>query len=399
MAQKRILYISGSLGLAHAVRDVAIARSLRDQCGVELHWLAGRTAADVLRDAGESILPEADGYADVNIPAESVAGGLKLSLVDYLSRARAQWGHNVEVLESVMDRYGFDMVVGDEAYDVAVALVKDPGLLKVPFVMIYDFLGLDPMTRNPLEWLKAYVWNFIWAQDHRLFGEGRNRALFVGEPEDVPKKRFGPLLPNRRSYAEKYYRFIGYVLPFDPPDYSDRAKVKQDLGYGEEPLIICSIGGTSIGREILELCGKAFMPTKERIPRLRMLLVCGPRLDPESLDVPEGVEVVGYVPNLHRHFAAADLAIVKAGGTSTLELTALRRPFIYFPLEGHSEQRVVEERLERHRAGVRLVYSETTPESLSQAIISSLGKQVDYVHPPIDGARRAAHDICQILQP
>ena len=394
---KKILYISGSLGLAHVVRDVAIARSLRDRCGAELHWLAGETALGVLRDAGESILPEADAYTDVNISAESVAGGLKLSLVDYLSKARSQWGHNVEVFKSVVDRYGFDMVVGDEAYEIAVALIKDPGLLKVPFVMIYDFLGLDPMTRNPIEWLKAYVWNFIWAQDHRLFEGRRNRALFVGEAEDVPEKRFGPLLPRRRRHAEKHYRFIGYVLPFDPADYSDRAKVRHDLGYGEEPLIICSIGGTSVGREILELCGKAYAPTKEHAPQLRMLLVCGPRLDPKSLDVPEGVEIAGYVPNLHRYFAAADLAIVKAGGTSTFELTALRRPFIFFPLEGHSEQRVVEERLERHHAGVKLIYSSTTPQSLSQAIISNLGKEVDCAHPPIDGAQKAAYEICQLL--
>ena len=67
------------------------------------------------------------------------------------------------------------------------------------------------------------------------------------------------------------------------------------------------------------------------------------------------------VRNLYEHFAACDLAIVQGGGTTTLELTALHRPFLYFPLEGHSEQELaVAGRLQRHQAGIRMSYSKTT---------------------------------------
>lgn len=52
------------------------------------------------------------------------------------------------------------------------------------------------------------------------------------------------------------------------------------------------------------------------------------------------MEVRGYVDRLYEHFAVSDLAVVQAGGTTTLELTALRRPFLYFPVEEHFEQRV-----------------------------------------------------------
>ena len=48
-------------------------------------------------------------------------------------------------------------------------------------------------------------------------------------------------------------------------------------------------------------------------------------------------EVRGYVPNLYQHFAACDLAVVQGWGTTTLELTALSRPFLYFPREQHFE--------------------------------------------------------------
>ena len=83
-----------------------------------------------------------------------------------------------------------------------------------------------------------------------------------------------------------------------------------------------------------------------------MILVCGPRVPVDSIKAPEGVKVVGYLPNLYRHLGAADLCVVSGGGTITLELTALERPFLYFPLEQHFEQEVgVAGRCQRHRAG------------------------------------------------
>ena len=78
---------------------------------------------------------------------------------------------------------------------------------------------------------------------------------------------------------------------------------------------------------------------------------------------------MGYVPALHRHLAACDLAVVQGGGTVTLELTALRRPFVFFPIEGHCEQEVyVADRLSRHHAGIRLRQSATTPAQLAEVV-------------------------------
>jgi UDP:flavonoid glycosyltransferase YjiC (YdhE family) len=85
--------------------------------------------------------------------------------------------------------------------------------------------------------------------------------------------------------------------------------------------------------------------------------------------VPPGVEVQGYAPRLFEHFAACDAAVVQAGGTTTLDLTALRRPFVCFPLEGHVEQTLtVAERLRRQRAGQRRDYRTTAPDALADSI-------------------------------
>ena len=118
----------------------------------------------------------------------------------------------------------------------------------------------------------------------------------------------------------------------------------------------------------------------------------------ERHKAPAGVKVVGYVPDLYKHLGAADLCIVSGGGTITLELTALQIPFLYFPLEQHFEQEVgVANRCERHRAGVRMTCSKTTPESLSEVILSNIGKTVDYVHIPTNGSKEAARMLEEIL--
>jgi UDP:flavonoid glycosyltransferase YjiC (YdhE family) len=398
MVTKKVLYISGSLGLGHIVRDLAIARELRRQIPeVKISWLAAHPANLLLKEAGEEILPEADLYADENIPAENAASGFTLNLMQYLSKANKEWKENVNVFKQVTDRQQFDVIIGDETYEITIALKKKDVIIESPFVMIYDFLGCDAMTWNPIEKLYAYMWNWIWS-GNKIFAEDKNLALFVGELENIPDKSFGFLLPNRRDYARTYYEFIGYIFPFDAAEYSDKAKIREKLGYGDGPLVVCSIGGTSIGKDLLELCGKAYPIIKESVPDLRMVLVCGPRLSPESLEVPEEVEVRGYIPSLYEHFAASELAIVQGGGTSTLELTALGRPFLYFPLEGHSEQQIhVEGRLNRHQAGIKMVYSRTTPNSLAKQVISNLGKEVNYASIPSNGAEKAVQLIKKLL--
>ncbi len=400
MTNKRILYISGSLGLGHITRDLALARELcRQNPEVEISWLAAHPASLLLKDAGENVLPEAEQYANDNIPAENAARGFQLDLLKYLSNARRGWARNVEIFKQATSREKLDLIIGDESYEIAIAFAKKQVVIEAPFVMIYDFLGLDSVTKNPVEKLGVYIWNRIWAQtSYKLFSDRKNLQLFTGELEDIPDKSLGFLLPNRRDLAKEVFKFVGYVFPFDPAEYADKVRIRAKLGYGEEPLVVCSIGGTSIGKDLLELSGQAYPIIREEVPDMRMVLICGPRLPVECLEVPAGVEVRGYVPALYEHFAASDLVIVQGGATATLELTALRRPFIYFPLEEHSEQQIhVAGRLVRHRAGVRMSYYETTPEILAEKVVANLGKEVPYSPIPIDGAQKAARLINQLL--
>ena len=398
----RVLYISGSIGLGHARRDLAIARELRRlNPQVNIVWLAGEPASQVIAEAGETLLPESATYGDETAVAEDAAGGFSLNLLGrFALRAQRAWRQAVATFEEVSARHPYDLLIGDETYEIAAALDNRPELKKAPFVMIYDFVGLDAMTRNPLEQLITYRGNWDWGGGPR--GKPPTQedlSVFIGEPEDVADKPFGFLLPNRREYARRYYQFVGYTFPFDPADYTDKEKVRAALGYDEErPLVVCAVGGTAVGVDLLRLCAASYSHIQERVGDVRMVLVCGPRIDPTAVQAPLGVEVRGYVPRLYEHFAACDVAVVQGGGTTTLELTALRRPFVYFPLEGHFEQNlVVAKRLARHRAGQRMLYSETTPAMLAGAVIRQLGREASWPHIPTYGARRAAGLINELM--
>lgn len=400
MAAKKVLFFSGSIGLGHVARDLAIARALRDLSpDVEISWLAAPPADRLILDAGELLLPEAKDLADASAVAEQAARGARLSLIRYAGRAREPWTQNAEAATRALTRQHFDLLVGDETYEMSLAYRRNPALKTCPFVMIYDFVGFDPLTRDPMEWLGVHLLNRMWVGNPRRAVPLIDLSLFIGDESDVPDRPFGFMLPNRREWARRHYHFVGPVFPFDPASYADRAAVRRRLGYGPEHLIICSIGGTAVGKQLLELCAKTYPLLLEAIPNLRMVLVAGPRLSLDSLDVPAGVHVHGYVPALHEHFAASDLAIVQGGGTTTLELVALRRPFIYFPIEGHSEQEIqIAGRMERLGAGVRLSLSRTTPESLARTAKEEIGKEVTYASIPTDGARRAAELINTLLE-
>jgi len=131
---------------------------------------------------------------------------------------------------------------------------------------------------------------------------------------------------------------------------------------------------------------------------LRMIVVTGPRLDPAAFRVPAGVEMRSFVPNLDRHLAACDLALVQGGLTTCMELAAAGTPFLYFPLRNHFEQNFhVSSRLERYNAGRKMIFAESGPEQIAEAMLTEL--QNPRVPHPVarDGAARAASMLSELL--
>jgi UDP:flavonoid glycosyltransferase YjiC (YdhE family) len=81
-----------------------------------------------------------------------------------------------------------------------------------------------------------------------------------------------------------------------------------------------------------------------------------------------------------------------------MELTANRRPFLYFPLRHHFEQNThVRHRLDRYGAGRRMDFETATPETIAAAIAEEIGRDVDYLPVETDGAASAAARIAELI--
>jgi UDP-N-acetylglucosamine:LPS N-acetylglucosamine transferase len=142
----------------------------------------------------------------------------------------------------------------------------------------------------------------------------------------------------------------------------------------------------------------AYPAARAALPRLRMVVVTGPRIEPSTLPAYDGVEVRPYVTGLYRHLAACDLAIVQGGLTTSMELTATGRPFLYFPLKHHFEQQVhVRHRLANYGAGRCMDYDTATPDDIAAAIEREVRRDTQYRPVETDGAHRAAAMLAELL--
>ncbi len=397
----RALFISSPIGLGHAQRDVAIAREMRRlNPDLQIDWLAQDPVTRVLEAEGERIHPASAHLANESRHIESESAEHDLHCFHALRRMDEILAANFMLFHDVVLDERYDLWIGDEAWELDYYLHENPREKRVPFAWLTDFVGFLPMEGGgERESHLTADYNADMVDHIADHPEVRDMALFVGNPDDIVGERLGPQLPMIRDWTERHFDFTGYITGFDPAELGDRGKLRAELGYGdEERVCIVSVGGSGVGFDLLRRVIAAFTAAKERVPGLRMIVVAGPRIDPDALPSHSGLEVVPYVHNLYRHLAACDLAVVQGGLTTSMELTAQKRPFLYFPLRHHFEQNFhVRHRLERYGAGRRMDFDESPPELIAAAIAEEIGRDVDYRDVEVDGAARAAGRLAELL--
>ena len=394
---KRVLYISSPIGLGHAQRDAAIADELRKlHPGLEIDWLAQHPVTAVLAARGERVHPASRYLASESGHIESESAGHDLHAFQAIRRMDEILLANFMVFHDVVREEDYDLWIGDEAWELDYYLHENPEQKRAAYAWLTDFVGWLPMPAGgDREAFLTADYNAEMIEHIARFPRVRDRSIFVGDPGDIVPDAFGPGLPLIRDWTQRHYDFPGYITGFGPGPLADR----QALGYrDDERICLVTVGGSGVGGSLLRKVIAAYPEARDRVPGLRMIVVTGPRIDPASLPTHDGLEIRPYVHELYRHLAVCDLAVVQGGLTTTMELTASRRPFLYFPLRDHFEQNLhVRHRLERYHAGRCLDYDAVTPADIAHAIAGEIGRDVDYRPVATDGAARAASMLASLL--
>jgi pimeloyl-ACP methyl ester carboxylesterase/predicted glycosyltransferase len=398
---KKALYLSSPIGLGHGRRDIAITRELRKlHPDLQVDWLAQDPVTRLLESHGERIHPLSARLASESRHIELESGEHELNAFQAIRRMDEVLIANFMVFQDAVDEGGYDLVVADEAWDIDHFWHEHPELKKAKLAWFTDFVGYVPMpSGGEQEAFLTTDYNAEMIEHVERHPQVRDRAIFVGTPDDIVPLSFGRDLPAMRDWTPKHFEFAGYIIGEHPSTFGSRADLRASLGYQPgERVCVVTVGGSGVGTHLIKRILQSYPIARARIPELRMILVAGPRIDPASLNAPPGVEVRAFVPDLDRHLAACDIAVVQGGLTTCMELAAAGTPFLYFPLRNHFEQNFhVAYRLDRYRAGKRMAFASSTPDAIAEEMVAAL-KAPPSVRPvEADGAARAARMLADLI--
>lgn len=398
---RRVLMVPGGGGLGTARRDLKLADALRRRHpDLRVEWLARDPTRAMVRGHGETINPASADLPTLADHLESAAGDHELD--DYAAWRDTDEVHFLDftILNDLITEEPFDLVVADNAWGLDHHLHENPELKRFAYAWLTDVIGWLPEADadDRRRYLMADA-NAEMVEQVERYPRIRDRALFLGDFEDLPDRPFGDELPGIRTWARDRFTWTGSISGFDPGETADRLALRQRLGYEPgEHVCVVTAGGTAIGRALIERCLAAARELEARVPDLRVVVAAGPRIDPSTLSAPVSVEVHGYLADLHLHLAAADVAVVGGGGTTTLELLAAGRPFVWFPLRQHTVQREhVAHHIRRYGGPPPMEYAEISVPALASAIASRMSAAVHYRAMPEDSVDRAADRLAELL--
>lgn len=399
--ERKALYLSSPIGLGHGRRDIAIARELRRlHPGLRIDWLAQDPVTRLLAAHGERIHPISTRLANESGHIEEESGEHDLHAFQAIRRMDEILVANFMRFQEAVAQDDYDIVIADESWDVDYYWHEHPELKRSALAWFTDFVGFVPMPDGgPHEAFLSADYNAEMIGHVERHPQLRDRAIFVGNPQDIVDLSFGENLPRMREWIPKHYRFSGYILGQHPSEFGEREALRAQLGYQPgERVCIVTVGGSGVGAPLIRRILQAVPMVRALLPELRVVVVAGPRIDPAAVKAPPGVEVRAFVPDLDRHLAACDLAVVQGGLTTCMELTAAGTPFLYFPLRRHFEQNFhVAHRLEQYQAGQRMDYATSNPDVIAAAMLDAVRTPTQFRPVEADGAALAARMIADLL--
>ena len=172
---------------------------------------------NVLEARGERIHPLSAELASesAHFAAESV--GHELHAFQAIRRMDEILVANFMVFHDAIEGGEYDLVIGDEAWDVDYFLHENPELKRTAFAWMTDFVGWLPMpSGGEHEAFLTADYNAEMIEHVARYPRLRDRSIFVGDPDDIVPDAFGPDLPRIRDWTEANFAFAGYVTGLRP---------------------------------------------------------------------------------------------------------------------------------------------------------------------------------------
>ena len=234
--RRRALFVSSPIGLGHAWRDVAIARELRAlEPELEIDWLAQDPVTRVLSACGERIHPASGLLSNESRHIAAESGEHELDVFQAWRRMDEILLANFMLFHDVASAERYDLWIGDEAWELDYYLHENPELKTAAYCFLTDFVGWLPLPEGGEDEARLTAdYNADMIEQIARFPRVRDRAIFVGSPEDVIPEGFGEGLPAIRPWVEEHFDFSGYVLAPDAGRPPDRDALRAELGWGPD---------------------------------------------------------------------------------------------------------------------------------------------------------------------
>ena len=139
---------------------------------------------------------------------------------------------NFMVFHDLVRDEHYDLWIGDEAWELDYYLHENPEQKRAAYVWLTDFVGWLPMPDGgEREAFLTADYNAEMIEHIARFPRVRDRAIFVGDPDDIVPDAFGagPAADPRLDRGALRLRRLRHRLR--PAAFADREALRAELGY------------------------------------------------------------------------------------------------------------------------------------------------------------------------
>ncbi len=208
---KRVLFVPSGATPRSARRDMMIADALRSlRPGLRIEWLVSAPVRQLLEEQGEAIHPASDELASEAPRPEQEVGEHQLQRLGAWQLLDEVHLRNFMVFNDLAAREPIDLVIADGARQIDHHLHENPELKRFAYAWLTDTVGWLPVPEgNEREALLTADANAEMLEQIERYPRVRDRAIYLGDPADLPAGTFGPGLPSIRDWTRQHFTLSG----------------------------------------------------------------------------------------------------------------------------------------------------------------------------------------------